>query len=137
MRDSVPLPSSSNASAPVTAEGKASQAGSVQGNNGYTREAIVRDNINGLHDDRYEPNQRLQEAKLTAVYGISRGPVRDALYALSAIRIVDLTPQCGAQFAARFDDPVDKSSQPKVPAGVGYAVPRSSASSMSCTFFAA
>lgn len=65
--------------------------------NGRTREAVVRDIVNGLYDGRYEPGQRLQEAQLTATYGISRGPVREALNALSAMGIVDLTPQRGAQ----------------------------------------
>ena len=79
------------------AEAKVNQAGSIQASNGRTREAVVRDIVNGLYDGRYEPGQRLQEAQLTAAYGISRGPVREALNALSAMGIVDLTPQRGAQ----------------------------------------
>ena len=57
----------------------------------------MRDIVNGLYDGRFEPGQRLQEAQLTAAYGISRGPVREALNALSAMGIVDLTSQRGAQ----------------------------------------
>jgi DNA-binding GntR family transcriptional regulator len=79
------------------AEAKASQAGSIRASNGRTREAIVRNIIDGLYDGRFEPGQRLQEAQLTAAFGISRGPVREALNALSAMGIVDLTPQRGAQ----------------------------------------
>lgn len=97
VRDSAPLPFSNNASAPATAEAKANLAGSIQASNGRTREAVVRDIVKGLYEGRYEPGQRLQEAQLTATYGISRGPVREALNALSAMGIVDLTPQRGAQ----------------------------------------
>ena len=79
------------------AAAKASRAGSIQASNGRTREVVVRDIVKGLYDGRYEPGQRLQEAQLTATYGISRGPVREALNALSAMGIVDLTPQRGAQ----------------------------------------
>ena len=79
------------------AEAKVNQAGSIQASNGRTREAVVRDILNGLYDGRYEPGQRLQEAQLTTTYGVSRGPVREALNALSAMGIVDLTPQRGAQ----------------------------------------
>lgn len=79
------------------AEARVNQAGSIQASNGRTREAVVRDIVNGLYDGRYEPGQRLLEAQLTTTYGISRGPVREALNALSAMGIVDLTPQRGAQ----------------------------------------
>jgi DNA-binding GntR family transcriptional regulator len=58
---------------------------------------VVRDVVRGLYDGRYEPGQRLQEAQLTAAYGISRGPVREALNRLAAMGIVELTPQRGAQ----------------------------------------
>lgn len=59
--------------------------------------AIVRDVLAGLYDGRYEPGQRLVEANLTAIFGISRGPVREALKGLAALGIVDITPQRGAQ----------------------------------------
>ena len=81
----------------VTSGEKASRAGSTKPVNGRTRETVVRDIVKGLYDGRYEPGQRLQEAQLTSTYGISRGPVREALNALSAQGIVDLTPQRGAQ----------------------------------------
>lgn len=82
---------------PATAEAKANPAGLIPAGNGRTRESVVRDIVKGLYEGRYEPGQRLQEAQLTATYGISRGPVREALNALSAMGIVDLTPQRGAQ----------------------------------------
>jgi DNA-binding GntR family transcriptional regulator len=61
------------------------------------RDRIVRDVIRGLYEGRYEPGQRLQEGQLTAAYTVSRGPVREAIYALAAMNIVELTPQSGAQ----------------------------------------
>lgn len=97
VRDFTPVPSSGKASAPFKTEAKGGQTGSIQASNGRMREAVVRDIITGLYDGRYEPGQRLQEAQLTAAYGISRGPVREALNALSAMGIVDLRPQRGAQ----------------------------------------
>lgn len=56
--------------------------------------------MDGLYDGRYRPGQRLHEAQLTARYQVSRGPVREALNALAAIGIVDLTLQRGAQIRA-------------------------------------
>jgi DNA-binding GntR family transcriptional regulator len=58
--------------------------------------AFVRDVLAGLYDGRFTPGQRLIEANLTASYGISRGPVREALRGLAALGIVDLAPQRGA-----------------------------------------
>jgi DNA-binding GntR family transcriptional regulator len=75
------------------AKGKRSGAPANSG----ARDMIVRDIVRGLYEGRYEPGQRLQEAQLTSAYGISRGPVREAIYALAAMNIVELVPQCGAQ----------------------------------------
>jgi DNA-binding GntR family transcriptional regulator len=61
------------------------------------RERVVRDLIRGLYEGRYQPGQRLVEAQLTATYGISRGPVREALNRLAASGIVVLTPERGAE----------------------------------------
>jgi DNA-binding GntR family transcriptional regulator len=61
------------------------------------RERVVRDVIRGLYEGRYKPGQRLVEAQLTATYGISRGPVREALNRLAASGIVVLTPERGAE----------------------------------------
>lgn len=57
---------------------------------------VVRDVVRGLYEGRYYPGQRLIESRLTATYGISRGPVREALNRLAAIGIVTLTLQRGA-----------------------------------------
>jgi DNA-binding GntR family transcriptional regulator len=59
--------------------------------------ALFDDVLAGLYEGRYEPGQRLVEAQLTSAYGMSRGPVREALNALAAIGVVELTPQRGAQ----------------------------------------
>ena len=53
--------------------------------------------IRGLYDGRFEPGHRLIEAELTEQYGVSRGPVREALNRLAAMGVVDLLPQRGAQ----------------------------------------
>jgi DNA-binding GntR family transcriptional regulator len=61
------------------------------------REVIVRDIIRGLYEGRFVPGQRLVEADLTRLYGVSRGPLREALNWLAAHGIVSLTLQRGAQ----------------------------------------
>ena len=70
------------------------------GDSASPRERVVRDLIRGLYEGRYKPGQRLIEAQLTATYGISRGPVREALNRLAASGIVVLTPsaapRCGS-----------------------------------------
>jgi DNA-binding GntR family transcriptional regulator len=76
---------------------KEKPAGSSPSGNGVARDGVVRDIVRGLYEGRYEPGQRLQEAQLTAAYGLSRGPVREALNALAVMGIVELTPQRGAQ----------------------------------------
>jgi DNA-binding GntR family transcriptional regulator len=60
------------------------------------RDLVFRDIIRGLYEGRFAPGQRLVEADLTALYGVSRGPVREALSRLAAEGIVDLPPQRGA-----------------------------------------
>jgi len=60
------------------------------------RDRVIRDVLHGLYEGRLEPGQRLIEAQLTEDYGISRGPVREALNRLAVMGVVDLTPQRGA-----------------------------------------
>ena len=75
---------------------------------GGAREFIVHDIIRRLYDGQYEPGQRLQETQLTATYGMSRGPVREALNALAAMNIVELAPQRGAQLRVlRIEEAID------------------------------
>lgn len=54
----------------------------------------LRDAINA---GRFVPGQRLVEAELTAEYGVSRGPLREALRQLSAEGLVELMPHRSAQ----------------------------------------
>lgn len=60
------------------------------------REMIFRAVIDGLYEGRFKPGQRITEAELTAAYGVSRGPVREALNRLAAIGIISMTLQRGA-----------------------------------------
>ena len=60
------------------------------------RDVVFRDIIRGLYEGRFAPGQRLVEGDLTALYGVSRGPVREALSRLAAEGIVELRPQRGA-----------------------------------------
>lgn len=72
------------------------------------REIVVRDLIRGLYEGRFEPGQRLFEAELTASFGLSRGPVREAMNALAAMGIVDLTLQRGARVKVlSIDEAID------------------------------
>jgi DNA-binding GntR family transcriptional regulator len=95
---SVLPPFSSSAFAPDASPERGSRAGmSRRGHDESPREHIVRDVVRGLYEGRYEPGQRLLEAQITADYGVSRGPVREALNRLAAMGVVKLTPQRGAQ----------------------------------------
>lgn len=58
---------------------------------------IFRDIVQGLYEGRFVPGQRLIEADLTRIYGVSRGSVREALNRLAAERIVSLNLHRGAQ----------------------------------------
>lgn len=61
------------------------------------RDRVVKEIIRGLYGGTFEPGQRLIEAQLTEDYGVSRGPVREALNRLAAMGVIDLTQQRGAQ----------------------------------------
>ena len=72
------------------------------------RDRIVGDIIKGLYEGRYEPGQRLIEAQLTESYGVSRGPVREALNRLAAMGLVDLMPKRGAKIRIlTLDEAID------------------------------
>ncbi len=76
--------------------------------NDSPRERIVDDIVRGLYEGRYNPGQRLVEAKLTDHYGTSRGPVREALNRLSAMGVVELHPRKGGQVRTlTIDDALD------------------------------
>lgn len=73
-----------------------------------SRERIVHAVLNGLYAGRYRPGERLVESRLTEEFCVSRGPVREALNRLSAMGIVSLTLQRGAQIRElSFRDAVD------------------------------
>ncbi len=61
------------------------------------RDRVIKDVVSGIYSGKYKPGQRLIEAQLTEGWGISRGPVREALNRLAAMGLVELTPQRGAQ----------------------------------------
>lgn len=63
---------------------------------GGSRDSLFSAIVRGLYEGRYAPGQRLVEADLTAEYGVSRGPVREALSRLAAEGIVTLSPGKGA-----------------------------------------
>jgi DNA-binding GntR family transcriptional regulator len=53
--------------------------------------------IQGLYEGRFAPGQRLVEADLSQMYGVSRNSVREALHRLAAERVVSLNLHRGAQ----------------------------------------
>jgi len=54
---------------------------------------LVKDAILG---NKYSPNQRLNEVELSSSFGVSRGPIREALQKLSYEGLVRLVPNKGA-----------------------------------------
>jgi DNA-binding GntR family transcriptional regulator len=62
-----------------------------------SRDLIYHAVLEALHSGRYKPGQRLTEAQLTEQFGVSRGPVREALSRLAANGVVMLIRQRGAQ----------------------------------------
>ncbi len=92
------------------AEAKVSQVGSVsfQKMKNSPRETIYKDIVRGLYEGRYAPGQRLIESQLTATYGVSRGPVREAMNRLAAAGVVVLELQRGACISAlTIDEAID------------------------------
>lgn len=61
-----------------------------------SRDSLFSAIVRGLYEGRYAPGQRLVEADLTEEYGVSRGPIREALSRLAAEGIVTLSPGKGA-----------------------------------------
>ncbi len=59
-------------------------------------ELIFDEIVQGLHQGRYVPGQRLIEADLTQLWGVSRGTVREALNRLAAEGIVTISRHRGA-----------------------------------------
>lgn len=63
---------------------------------GASADAIVADIVSGLRSGRYSPGQRLPEPELMVRYGVSRGPVREAIRRLQAEGVVSLSRYRGA-----------------------------------------
>lgn len=72
------------------------------------RDRVIKDIVRGVYSEKFKPGQRLTEAQLTEGYGISRGPVREALNRLAAMGLVELMPQRGAQIRVlSLDEAID------------------------------
>jgi DNA-binding GntR family transcriptional regulator len=65
---------------------------------------VTRDIIQGLYEGRYKAGERLFESDMTSRHAVSRGTVREALNGLSAMGVVDLTPQRGARIRSLTRD---------------------------------
>ena len=72
------------------------------------RDRVVRAVLEGLYKGRYQPGDRLIEARLTQELRVSRGPVREALNRLAAIGVVSLRRDHGAQIRSlTLDEAID------------------------------
>lgn len=67
------------------------------GDDRSSRDVVVNAIIDGLYGGVYAPGARLVEAQLTTDFGVSRGPVREALNRLEALGIVSLSANRGAE----------------------------------------
>lgn len=68
-----------------------------------TSERIARAVVRGLYEGSFVPGQRLIEPDLMALYGASRGVVREAIRRLEAEGVVDVLPYRGAQIRRLTD----------------------------------
>ncbi|MGI9149372.1 MAG: GntR family transcriptional regulator [Chloroflexota bacterium] len=66
--------------------------------NGYrtVREIVQHRLTEDIQSGRIRPGERLREAELAERYGVSRGPVREAVRALEGLRVVSFRPNRGA-----------------------------------------
>lgn len=58
---------------------------------------LIEDLRQMIIDGDLKPGQRLQEAELSNLFGVSRTPLREALKALSSERLVEIAPNKGAR----------------------------------------
>lgn len=68
-----------------------------------TSERIARAVVRGLYEGNFVPGQRLIEPDLMALFGASRGVVREAIRRLEAEGVVDVLPYRGAQIRRLSD----------------------------------
>ena len=73
------------------------RAGELRSRTASASDRVAYDIVQGLYEGRFVPGQRLVESDLTALYGVSRGSVRDALKRLSSEGLVIIHPNKGAQ----------------------------------------
>jgi DNA-binding GntR family transcriptional regulator len=71
----------------------------------------VRDQVtdrlrNAILSGRFAAGQRLKEVELAGEFGVSRGPVRDALLQLTKEGVLEYRPNCGVEVAATASDDV-------------------------------
>lgn len=64
---------------------------------------IVREFIRLIHKRVYQPGERVREQELADRFGVSRGPVREALRILEAKAIISVEPMKGATVARMTD----------------------------------
>lgn len=99
-KDSAKTPTDSNGASRMKLRSAASH--------GSLTNWMIRNILRGLYEGRYEPGQRITEAEMTATYGASRGPVREALNRLATMGIIDLSPQRGAKVRVlTLDEAID------------------------------
>ncbi|MGB3389701.1 MAG: GntR family transcriptional regulator [Pseudaminobacter sp.] len=63
---------------------------------GATVEYLLHRVREGIFQGQYAPGQRLIEADLTREFGVSRGPLREALHRLAADKLLEIVPNRGA-----------------------------------------
>src|SRR6201991_787465 len=68
--------------------------------NGANAESIAENIRAAILEHRLAPGAKLTEAQLCEVFGVNRGPIRQALAQLSTDRLVDLEPNRGAFVAS-------------------------------------
>jgi DNA-binding GntR family transcriptional regulator len=70
------------------------------------REQITDRLRNAILSGRFTAGQRLKEVELAGEFGVSRGPVRDALLQLTKEGILEYRPNCGVEVAPTAGDDV-------------------------------
>lgn len=70
------------------------------------REQITDRLRHAILSGRFAAGQRLKEVELAGEFGVSRGPVRDALLQLTKEGVLEYRPNCGVEVAATARDDV-------------------------------
>lgn len=89
-------------SAPLASAGP-TRAGDLRGRRPLSLpEQVAEDVARGILSGEFAPGQRLGEVSLAERYGVSRGPIRDAIRDLKKMGLVEIYPRRGA-FIAQID----------------------------------